>query len=219
MIAAPGLRWILTLVLVALTVHAGRRLARSLSWRERVSNLAHLVMAAAMAVMCWPRGMDLPAAPQVALFAAAALWYPVSAALGTGEGSLSRRFVRSLPHAAAMAAMGWMLYAMGQAMEGGGHAAGDGSGHGGHAHHGGGGGDLATMSLGDPGQQALAGVLGLLMLACGLWWLARGFDRARAYGPGAPAPAEGADPDHRAGELFCHGVMAVVMAVMCALMT
>ena len=81
MIAATGLRWVLTLLFVVPALSA--------MWRtgapgragggpdavERVAHLLHAVMALAMAAMVWPWGMDLPAGPQIALFTLGAVWF------------------------------------------------------------------------------------------------------------------------------------------------
>ncbi|MFG3259973.1 DUF5134 domain-containing protein [Streptomyces sp. NPDC048172] len=213
MIAATGLRWILTLAFAALAVHGTWRAVRASRWPYRLSHLLHAVMAVAMAVMAWPRGMELPAGPQVAFFAAATLWYLVAALVWPDGAGRARELRAALPHAAAMGAMAWMLHAMAQAMDGMGDAPASGAGGGGHAgghHHGGGGADsLATMSLTEPSARVTAALLAALFLAWALWWLARGFDTARAAGP---ATVE------RAYDLLCHGAMALGMAVMFVLM-
>ncbi|MEK8173958.1 DUF5134 domain-containing protein [Streptomyces sp. M19] len=90
MIAATGLRWILTLAFAGLAGYAAWRAVAAARWPARVSHLLHALMAVAMAVMAWPRGMDLPAAPQTALFACAALWYPL-AAVAAGSRAAARR--------------------------------------------------------------------------------------------------------------------------------
>ncbi|NGO73965.1 DUF5134 domain-containing protein [Streptomyces sp. SB3404] len=218
MIAAMGLRWILTLVFAALAGYAAWRAVRSPRWPARVSHALHAAMAVAMAVMVWPWGMQLAVGPQTALFTAAALWFPVAASACGDRAGRAREALRSLPHAAAMAAMAWMVYAMDAAMSGGAHGSG-GSGSGGagggeHAgHHGGSESGLATMSLTGPDARTAAGVLAAFFLACALWWLARGFDEARTAGP-----APGAATARRAYDLLCHGVMAAGMAVMYVLM-
>ncbi|GAA2083543.1 DUF5134 domain-containing protein [Streptomyces albiaxialis] len=229
MIAATGLRWILTLAFAALAVHGTWRAVRAPRWPYRVSHLLHAVMAVAMAVMAWPRGMELTAGPQTAFFAAAALWYPLAALAWPGDAGRARELRGALPHAAAMAAMAWMLDAMARAMDGmspASHTGGGGGGHAGGHHHGGGADSLATMSLTAPGARAAAGLLAVLFLAWALWWLARGFDEARAAPVGTPygrtpaprtAPSRTSVP-HRAYDLLCHGAMALGMAVMFVLM-
>ncbi|WP_216311765.1 DUF5134 domain-containing protein, partial [Streptomyces nanshensis] len=95
---------------------------------------------------------------------------------------------------------------------------------GGH-HHGAAPSALSTMSLQGTAQQTTAWLLAAVFLALAVWWLARGFDAARAPVPASVRPAS-ADPTSadRAGNaggglgLLCHGAMALVMAVMFALM-
>ena len=223
MIAATGLRWILTLTFAALAAYGTWRAVRAPRVTGRVSHLLHVVMAVAMAVMAWPRGMEAPAAPQIAFFTAATLWYPAVALLGRDRtSSRARELAHAFPHAAAMAGMAWMLVAMDRAMDamdgmGGAHgaAASGGGGHAGGHHHGGGTDSLATMSLTEPGARLAAGLLAAFFLACALWWLARGFDHARAV----PEPARATGDAHQAYDLICHGAMALGMAVMFVLMT
>ncbi|WP_375390021.1 DUF5134 domain-containing protein [uncultured Amnibacterium sp.] len=94
----------------AVRVVAGRDLP------DRVSNLLHLLMSAAMAAMPWP--WAFPALPQVLVFSAGAFWYAgialfrptADAGLGVGHG---RHGVAGLLyHAAMMLVMVWMAVAM-----------------------------------------------------------------------------------------------------------
>lgn len=220
MISAPGLRWILTAALAALAVYALWRAVRTSRPAAGVSHLLHATMAVAMGVMCWPQGMEVPAVPQVVCFAAAALWYPVAAAArgprGTGP-SRPRRVFAALPHTAVMAGMAWMLHAMDEST-GGSHQAATGHGAAG-GHHGGAPAGLATMSLHGTTQQTVAWVLGAAFLVLSLWWLARGFDTARGRAPVPEGPAPAGAAEQAPGDLLCHGVMALVMAVMFVLVT
>lgn len=231
MISAPGLRWILTAALAALAAYALWRALRASrrSVSGGISHLLHAVMAVAMALMCWPSGMELPAVPQVFFFAAAALWYPVAAAArpsGGGGSARSSGLLAALPHTAVMAGMAWMLYAMDASMSGGHHASsamGHGHGSSGGGHHGAAPSGLSTMSLHGAAQQTVAMVLAAVFLALALWWLARGFDAARGPVPGGPgasgAPGgSGSVAAQVPGDLLCHGVMAFVMAVMFVLL-
>lgn len=231
MIAAPGLRWTLTSALALLTAWALWRAVRSARPADGISHLLHATMAAAMGVMCWPRGMGLPAVPQAVFFAAAALWYPAAAAAGGhgGTGSpLPRRALTAMPHAVVMAGMAWMLYAMDESMSGSPHGsvpAGHGAAGTAGGHHGSAAAGLASMSLEGAVHQTAAGLVGAAFLALALWWLARGFDAARASAPARPLPPCDGRPgrSHTSGEtpgdLLCHGVMALVMAVMFVLLT
>nr|WP_277349038.1 DUF5134 domain-containing protein [Streptomyces sp. HNM0575] len=216
-----------TAALAALAVYALLRAVRSSRPAGGVSHLLHATMAVAMAVMCWPQGMEMPAVPQVVFFAAAALWYPVAAAAGGPGGtgpSRSRRMLAALPHSAVMAGMAWMLHAMNESM-GGAHQASGATGHGAAGgHHGAAPTELATMSLHGTAQQTVAWILGAVFLALSLWWLARGLDAARGALGAAPVPAGGgggpAGGEGRvSGDLLCHGVMALAMAVMFVLVT
>lgn len=222
MISAPGLRWILTAALAALAVYALWRAVRSSRPAGGVSHLLHATMAVAMAVMCWPRGMEIPAVPQVVFFTAAAIWYPVAAAAGGPRGtgsSRSRRMLAAVPHTVVMAGMAWMLHAMDKSM-GGSHQASGATGHGAvGGHHAAAPTDLATMSLHGAGQQTVAWILGAAFLAVSLWWLARGFDAARGPAPVPEGPASVGAVRQTPGDLLCHGVMALVMAVMFVLVT
>lgn len=232
MISAPGLRWILTAALAVLAAYALWRAVRASrrSVGGGISHLLHAVMAVAMAVMCWPSGMELPAAPQVFFFVAAALWYPVAAAAGrsgrsvpSGGGGSPRtpRLLAALPHTVVMASMAWMLYAMDASMSGGHHASaamGHGHGSSGGGHHGAAPSGLSTMSLSGAAQQTAAMVLAAAFLALALWWLARGFDAARRPVTGL-AGGSGSVAAQVPGDLLCHGVMAFVMAVMFVLLT
>ncbi|GAA3736006.1 DUF5134 domain-containing protein [Streptomyces tremellae] len=264
MIAAAGLRWLLTLVFAAVAGYAGWRAAvpvraggRRQDTTERVAHALHAVMAVAMAVMAWPWGMRLPAMPQIVFFALAGGWFPAVALVRARRTGLGRGLLHALPHAVMMGAMAWMLAVM---------TAGD------VPHSGGGAGSMADMpgmDMSAPGATAtmtlhgtdgtVAAVLAAAFLALALRRLARGFDlaraaprRERAAGEDTADRARGAedcavgqartaadtaDRDRRAGEdtadrargagdrvlsgaydLSCHGVMALGMAVMLAVL-
>ena len=82
-------------------------LPRGSGWRGRGDQLLHTVMASAMAVMPWHGVGEVQARGQTVFFAAAALWFPLTAVLdrrGPGLGDLARRS----PYAVGMAAMAWM---------------------------------------------------------------------------------------------------------------
>ncbi|MER5497726.1 DUF5134 domain-containing protein [Streptomyces sp. NPDC002561] len=219
MIAATGLRWILTLLFCALAAHGLWRAltARSRPWTARLAHALHAVMALAMFAMAWTWGMDLPGTPQVVFFSVAAAWF-VSAALALpeGPGSRTRALVDALPHAVMTGAMAWMVAAMSMDATGGGHA------------H-----DMPGMDMSPPGATATmtldgttdrwsAMLLALVLLALALRWLAKGFDTGRlaprttdgtASGDGGPGSAV-----HAAWDLGCHGLMALGMAVMFVVM-
>ncbi|MGQ4515060.1 DUF5134 domain-containing protein [Streptomyces sp. DW26H14] len=240
MIAAVGLKWLLTVLFSAV---AGYALWRALPARptgtaaagqsalDRTAHALHAVMAVAMGVMVWPWGMRLPAVPQVVFFSLAAVWFLVAALFARTSGdSVPRRLGHAVPHALAMAAMAWMLAAMdgGPAQASGGGAAqmADMPGMDMPAP-----GSTATMTLRGGGAQT-AVVLAVAFLALALWWLAKGFDLARsgprlaAVGEGpvpageGPATSGGGAPGRGLGayDLSCHGVMALGMSVMLAVL-
>ncbi|MEU0841538.1 DUF5134 domain-containing protein [Streptomyces sp. NPDC005962] len=217
MIAATGLRWVLTLLFVVPALAA--------VWRtgapgragggpgavERVAHLLHAVMALTMAAMVWPWGMNLPAGPQVALFTLGALWFAGVALARPVSASRTQALRGALPHVVMMGAMAWMAAAMvssgSMAGHGGSHDMADMPGmdmSGGSA--------TVTMALTDTGPRLTAGVLAAVLLALGLRWLARSFDAARLVG--ATGPLRPAVPIERdAFGLACHSAMALGMAV------
>ncbi|OEU86906.1 hypothetical protein DB35_25290 [Streptomyces abyssalis] len=217
MISAPGLRLILTAALAVLAVYALWRAVRAPRLAGGVSHLLHAAMAVAMAVMCWPQGMDVPAVPQAVFFVAAALWFPVAAVAGGPGGtgrSRAQKVLAALPHTAVMAGMAWMLHAMDESMGASPHASGA-AGHGASGgHHAAAPADLAAMSLHGSGQQTVSWILAAAFVALCLWWLARGFDAARSPAPVSARPAASSSAQQVPGDLLCHGVMALVMAVM-----
>ncbi|MET8556545.1 DUF5134 domain-containing protein [Streptomyces sp. NPDC004959] len=224
MIAATGLRWILTLLFCTLAAHGLWRAlaARSHSWSARLAHGLHAVMALAMFAMAWSWGMNLPTTPQVVFFSAAAAWFLlVALGLPNATESRGRALVAALPHAVMTAAMAWMVAAMSSGMSM------DGMG-GGHAHDMPGmdmsaPGALASMTLSATGDRWSATLFALVLLALALWWLARGFDTGRlaprAAAPGVPGTgAASSGAVHAAWDLGCHGLMAFGMAVMFVVM-
>ncbi|MBX7554577.1 DUF5134 domain-containing protein [Streptomyces sp. NPDC004232] len=109
--AADAVPTMLTVLFAAVVVHALRFgvLARGSGWRRRVDHLLHAAMALVMAAMPWPSVRVLPELPQTFFFAAAALWFPLSAAY-PGQRYRPAAAVRRLPYAAGMAAMAWMSH-------------------------------------------------------------------------------------------------------------
>lgn len=217
MIAATGLRWLLTVLFSVLALFGLARTVRPAHGgaAERVAHGLHTLMAVAMGVMVWPRGMDVPALPLVVWFAASAVWFAVAALVRVGPGSRPRALLASVPHVLLMAAMAWMLAAMDSALSGG-----PGGSSGGTDDMPGmdmSGGSLATMTPAGDGQRVAAGVWAVVFLVLALWWLAGGFDAARRpAGPGAGHV--GGTGAHDACDLLCHGAMALGMAVMFVLL-
>ncbi|WP_405714264.1 MULTISPECIES: DUF5134 domain-containing protein [unclassified Streptomyces] len=218
MIAATGLRWILTLLFCALAAHGLWRAlaARSPRWPARLAHGLHAVMALAMFAMTWHWGMDLPGTPQVVFFSAAAAWFVlIPLASPSGSEPRARALANALPHAVMTGAMAWMVAAMSSAMS-------RGAPGGGHAHDMPGmdmsaPGATATMTLDSAGDRWSAALLALVLLALALWWLAKGFDTGRLV-PRTTGGAASGSAVHAAWDLGCHGLMALGMAVMFALM-
>ncbi|NJP46339.1 DUF5134 domain-containing protein [Actinacidiphila epipremni] len=233
MIAAHGLRWVLTTMLAVVTVVSLMRALRpdGLPATERAAHALHAVMGVAMAVMAWPAGMDVPATPQAVFFALAASWF-AAVAVRRARGSRRGRpadaghpGTHAVLHSVMMGGMAWMLLAMsdgmGSAPSG---AEGSGSMHGmpGMAMSGPGGG--MSVRLHGP-SFGVAVVLLAVFVAMGLWWLSLPLGSARltpalqelpsAAGPSAPVrrPQETAVL-LRAADAGCHGAMALGMAVM-----
>lgn len=120
MLLPPAVSWILTVALAAAGgCFAHRCLGPAPGVAARVSSLLHVAMCAAMLAMAWPWGTRVPAPPQVAVFAAGALWFVASAAR-------TRRTSRALAdahHALMAAVMVWMLAAPASAHDRAGHRA------------------------------------------------------------------------------------------------
>lgn len=99
----------LTALFGAATIHALRHtvLPRNSGWRSWGDHFLHTAMALAMAVMPWhlSGGQSLPG--QTAFFAAAALWFPLTAIADRQSSGLTGAARRS-PYAVGMAAMAWM---------------------------------------------------------------------------------------------------------------
>ncbi|MEV3907175.1 DUF5134 domain-containing protein [Streptomyces canus] len=83
-------------------------LTRGSGWRGRGDRLLHTVMASAMAVMPWhPIDEGPPPGRTTLFFAAAALWFPLTAVLSL-RGPGWTGLVHRSPHAVGMVAMAWM---------------------------------------------------------------------------------------------------------------
>lgn len=105
MSASDVVRCMLTALFAAGAVHAlwCGLLSRSSGWRSRGDHFLHTVMALAMTVMPWNGGGMLPEARTI-FFAAAALWFPLTAVSRQRQFELTD-VARRLPYAAGMAAM------------------------------------------------------------------------------------------------------------------
>ncbi|MFJ3307183.1 DUF5134 domain-containing protein [Streptomyces sp. NPDC086549] len=113
MSAADVVYCMLTALFAAAAVRVLRHaiVSRRLAWRGRVDLSLHAAMALAMAVMPWNGVRILPAVPLTAFFAAAALWFPLTAVSRRQESRLTAT-ARRLPYAVGMAAMAWMAHSM-----------------------------------------------------------------------------------------------------------
>lgn len=136
MIADPLLRWVVTaLFVISTAISLGAMATGRVSGPRWVSELLHVAMSVAMAVMAWPWGLAVPNAPAMVFFLAATGWFLLRAVIG--KGAMCGGPV-AWYHAAMMGAMAWMYAVMGALVpgQGGGHA--PEHGHGGHGHGGGG---------------------------------------------------------------------------------
>lgn len=222
MIAAGGLRWVLTVLFVVPALagiwRAGApgRVGAGPDAAERVGHVLHAVMAFAMAAMVWPWGMDLPVWPQVTLFTLGGVWFAGLALARPAPVSRARALRGALPHVAMMGAMAWMAAAMvsstSMARHGGSHDMADMPGM-----DMSGGSGTVTMTLAGTAPRTASGLLAGVLLMLALWWLARGFAVAqRAYAPDHQRPTAPVERD--AFGLGCHGAMALGMAVMFVLL-
>lgn len=199
------LRWIVTALFVlsaaecVYAIATGRRV-----WTHIVSQLLHLVMALAMVVMAWPRGMALPTTGPMLVFAVAALWF-VALTLGHA----GHRGINAY-HAAMMLAMVWMYAAMSGSLlpvpsDGTSQAAGSG-GH--HSMPGMPGMEMpgaAAESTGNP--PFITGITWLCTVGFALavvWWLYRYF---------VVRKAEPSQPSHRFLGTIAQAMMAAGMAI------
>ncbi|MEU6497263.1 DUF5134 domain-containing protein [Streptomyces sp. NPDC046984] len=215
MIAASGLRWLLTAVF-ALPVLYGlwSAVAPGRAVTERVDHALHAVMGLFMIAMVWPWGMDLPPNPQIVLFAAGALWFASVGPMRADSAKRVRTSLAALPHVLMMAAMAWMVAVMDSSSTTAG--GGEGAMHDMAGMHMGGSSGAMAMSLIGTGQRLTAVLLAVLLAAVALRWLTRAFDLARS----APAVESGTAAQGHGGALgrACHAAMGLGMAVMFVLL-
>ncbi|WP_215449678.1 DUF5134 domain-containing protein [Streptomyces sp. ATCC 21386] len=221
MIAASGLRWVLSLLFTVPVLYGlGKSVLPGAGITERIDHALHAAMGALMVAMAWPWGMGLPVGPQVLLFSVGALWFLASAPFRTAGGSPGRAAVGALPHVVMMGAMAWMVSAMGSSATMSGA-----EGSGGMHHMAGmdmsGGSGLSSMSLSGTGPVTTAVLLAIVLGGIGLAWLTRAFDRARGRHTDPRWSGDGSlvESGH-IGALApaCHAAMALGMAVMFALL-
>ncbi len=103
------LRWVVTILFglsaaeCLATLFTGDR-----RWVGTVSNVLHVVMAVAMAVMAWPWGAELPTTAPMVFFLLAAVWFVVLTVSSAGAG---HRLANGY-HGLMMLAMAWMYAVM-----------------------------------------------------------------------------------------------------------
>ncbi|CAB4882883.1 DUF5134 domain-containing protein [Rhodococcus sp. IEGM 1401] len=239
MIADSSLRWITTALFVFAAGYCVYRIIRAAQWNVRIDHGFHLVMCAAMIAMAWPWGLGVPLLPQGVFFAAATVWFAISAAR-TAPGTTG---VDEHPHGPAMgsyhvfmmAAMVWMVAVMAGWLPGTAahdHTAdaadGDMSGMGAHAHtpdmdmsspdH--------TAAMSGPGWiSAVSLTLTVVFAVAAIVWLYRLFvaEQSTALAPVHPSPGSQAGniavdalPASRPQSVAaaCEVAMAAGMAIM-----
>lgn len=122
MITDLALRWVVTGLFVAAGGYCTYRLVGRGRRIEQFNLFAHLLMAIAMIAMAWPSGMGMPATPQIVLFGTAAAWLLIQAFLAKRPWMEGAHGTHEHPgalwyHAFMMAAMVWMIVAMGDSGE------------------------------------------------------------------------------------------------------
>ncbi|WP_241523589.1 DUF5134 domain-containing protein [Mycobacterium sp. IEC1808] len=101
------LRWMLTALFgVSIATYSYTLVAQRGRWTSTVNHLLHLAMSAAMILMAWHAGMELPSAGPIAFFLLAGLWFAFLA------GRVSRDRVTNSYYAVMMVAMAWMSAGM-----------------------------------------------------------------------------------------------------------
>jgi hypothetical protein len=118
-IEASGLRWILTALFAGVGFFCVYRCVRQGSVTSRFGDVLHAVMCAAMVTMAWPATMSFARVPQLVLFGFAAVWFAGTTVWGAAHAGHTGRWQPGY-HAAMMAVMAWMVFAMPRAMTAGG---------------------------------------------------------------------------------------------------
>lgn len=222
MIQDLALRWFVTALFVLAAVECLSALAVGNRPPARVvSQLLHVVMAVAMAVMAWPWGAALPTLAPMVFFLLATVWF---VAVTMSPAAAGHRLAGSY-HALMMLAMAWMYAVMngrllpGQASDTGevaGSAAGS-SGHAGHAGMNMPGMEMPGMDL--PAAEAAGGypvyvstlnwVCTLLFALAAVFWMYRYLAVRMDRSP--------ADAGRPLG-ILCQSMMAAGMAIMFGVM-
>lgn len=201
------LRWIVTALFVLSAAEcvyvmvAGRR-SRTLV----VGRSLHVVMAIAMAVMAWPRGVELPTTGPMIFFLLATVWFVLGVLAQQGHRAMNAY------HAAMMLAMAWMYAVMGGHLlpepSSGGGVVGHG-GHGGHHAASAGGESSASTALEPPLIVGLNWLFAVGFAVAAVCWLYRFLQRRRA---------DSTVPAYRFVGILCQAMMATGMAIMFAVM-
>lgn len=111
-----ALPWTLTVLFGAsFAAHVYALVAQHGPWIRNVERLLHSVMCAAMVVMAWPVGMELPPLAPIVFFLAAATWFVLVAAhvFSGAAAPLTNGY-----HAVMMAAVAWLYAAMAGSLPG-----------------------------------------------------------------------------------------------------
>lgn len=105
-----ALRWIITILFGAsIATYVYLLVAQRHRRINTVNHLLHLVMSAAMIVMAWDVGMNMPPAGPIIFFVLASVWF--AGAAGRMSTATGERFTNGY-YAVMMAAMAWMFAVM-----------------------------------------------------------------------------------------------------------
>jgi hypothetical protein len=100
---------------VSLAGHVYFLVAQRSQWLGAVESLLHVVMCAAMILMAWPVGMELPTPGPIVFFLAAAAWFVLVAAHIFSDTAAR---LTNCYHATMMAAVAWLYAVMGGGLPG-----------------------------------------------------------------------------------------------------
>ncbi len=110
MIGETSLRWAVTLLFsISLAMNAYLLVAHRDRWPGRLTHLLHLTMSAAMVLMVWRVGLELPAIGPTLFFLVAGVWF---VGVAVWASSASHQRLKTCYYAAMMAAMAWMYALM-----------------------------------------------------------------------------------------------------------
>lgn len=168
-----GLRWIVTALFgVSIATYVYALVTQCGRWTNTVNHLLHLVMSAAMILMAWRVGLNLPTIGPVIFFLLTVGWFMHAASRAS---CTTRRRLTNCYYAVMMMAMAWMYALMNSSLPGQiGHP------HD-HAQHG----SLATNMSGmeTPAQQMSLRASGPGWITVVNWTVALGFAAVAVYWP------------------------------------